>query len=155
MKGKLFVFITVGLALVFVSPALGQQDRSQNMLRSLGKHDSGCKRRSGAGGFESGPGQAGTAVEHGLGRGRPAGRGREHRWELWGQFDFSHGEPGAALVAGGPGGGPGNPKYSDLESDRLLRGAFGQVLCPGVGLSFSLGRSKCYPATSRGVELLP
>ena len=37
MKGKLFVFITVGLALVFVSPALGQQDRSQNMLRLFGE----------------------------------------------------------------------------------------------------------------------
>ena len=36
MKGKLLVFITVGLALVFVSPPLVQQDRNQNMWRSLG-----------------------------------------------------------------------------------------------------------------------
>ena len=36
MKGKLLVFITVGLALVFVFPALVQQDRNQNMWRSLG-----------------------------------------------------------------------------------------------------------------------
>jgi hypothetical protein len=36
MKGKLLVFITVGLALVFVSPPLVQQDRNQNLWRSLG-----------------------------------------------------------------------------------------------------------------------
>jgi hypothetical protein len=49
MKGKLLVFITVGLALFFVSTALGKQDRGQNMFRSFGNMIQGVNAGAGPG----------------------------------------------------------------------------------------------------------